>query len=259
MFTPDQYQLIDFGDGRRLERFGELRLDRPCPAVEDVVRADPEAWDDVDARFERSDGEEGRWSCRRELPECWSITHGPITLELRRTSVGHLGVFPEQAANWDWIAERLRGVGFSLHGSWVPRASCPCTGETPVAPGTGETPVAPGTGEMHPALAKCQWHPALARRQWHPALAKCQWHPALARRQWHPMMQALPRAVRSHDGRRRCSTCSPTPAGARWRRPRAGPRWSTSTPPETRSTGHAATRNFPAWPRCPSAGLPRMR
>jgi len=57
-------------------------------------------------------------------------------------------VFPEQAANWEWIAERLRGGGFSLHGSWVPRASCPCIGETPVAPGTGETPVAPGTGEM---------------------------------------------------------------------------------------------------------------
>ncbi|HUT09511.1 MAG TPA: class I SAM-dependent methyltransferase [Thermoguttaceae bacterium] len=107
MFTPDQYQLIDFGDGRRLERFAGLRLDRPCPAVEDVARADPDAWDEVDARFERGDGEEGRWSCRGELPECWSITHGPITLELRRTAFGHLGVFPEQAANWDWITERL--------------------------------------------------------------------------------------------------------------------------------------------------------
>jgi len=107
MFAPDQYELIDFGDGRRLERFAGLRLDRPCPAVEDVARADPEAWAEVDARFQRSDGEEGRWSYRDELPECWSITHGPITLELKRTVFGHLGVFPEQAANWDWITERL--------------------------------------------------------------------------------------------------------------------------------------------------------
>ena len=52
MFTPDQYQLLDFGEGRRLERFGEVTLDRPCPAAERITRADPAAWPLADARFD---------------------------------------------------------------------------------------------------------------------------------------------------------------------------------------------------------------
>ena len=110
MFTPDQYQLIDFGAGRRLECFGGLTIDRPCPAVEDFECNDPAAWRNADARFERGDGEEGKWTCNCELPETWTITHGPATFELKPTPVGQIGVFPEQAANWDWIAERLRSI-----------------------------------------------------------------------------------------------------------------------------------------------------
>ena len=53
MFETDQYRLIDFGEGRRLERFGPLVLDRPCPAAENAAKADPAAWDAADARFER--------------------------------------------------------------------------------------------------------------------------------------------------------------------------------------------------------------
>ena len=72
MFTPDQYQLLDFGEGRRLERFGEVTLDRPCPAAEQIARADPAAWPLADARFDRGEAPEGQWTCRRELPEQWT-------------------------------------------------------------------------------------------------------------------------------------------------------------------------------------------
>ena len=109
MFTTDQYELLDFGDGRRLERFGDVTLDRPCPAAEGLVRADPAAWQRADARFDRGDGQEGQWTCRRPLPETWTIAHGPLVLELKRTVFGHLGVFPEHAANWQWIAEQIGG------------------------------------------------------------------------------------------------------------------------------------------------------
>jgi 23S rRNA (cytosine1962-C5)-methyltransferase len=108
MFTPDQYQLLDFGDGRRLERFGQITLDRPCPAAEGVAQSDPVAWRQADARFDRSDGDEGRWTCRRKLPEQWEVRHGTMRLELKCTDFGHLGVFPEQADNWLWIAEQIR-------------------------------------------------------------------------------------------------------------------------------------------------------
>jgi 23S rRNA (cytosine1962-C5)-methyltransferase len=105
MFPSDQYQLLDFGDGRRLERFGPWRLDRPCPAAEGFAPAEPDAWLGPDGRFERTGRGEGRWS--GTLPRQWTIAHGRIVLELKPTEVGHLGVFPEQAANWDWIARQL--------------------------------------------------------------------------------------------------------------------------------------------------------
>ena len=110
MFESDEHQLLDFGDGRRLERFGSLVLDRPCLTAESTAKADPALWERADARFVRTEGKLGQWLSDRELPERWTITHGPLVFELKRTEFGHLGVFAEQADNWDWISERLRGV-----------------------------------------------------------------------------------------------------------------------------------------------------
>ena len=107
MFTPDQYQLLDFGHGRRLERFGPLRLDRPCPAVEELSKTDPSLWERVDARFVRIEKDQGQWESEGELPPRWTISHGQVSFELKRTEFGHLGLFPEQAANWDWIVRQL--------------------------------------------------------------------------------------------------------------------------------------------------------
>jgi 23S rRNA (cytosine1962-C5)-methyltransferase len=115
MFSADAYQLIDFGEGRRLERFGGLSLDRPCPTVEGVPKSNTAAWAAADARFERTTATEGKWIAARDLPERWTIAHGPIALELKRTEFGHLGVFPEQAANWDWIAAQVRAASRPLH------------------------------------------------------------------------------------------------------------------------------------------------
>ena len=107
MFSPDDYQLLDFGDGRRLERFGSIVLDRPCPAAEGLARVSPAAWDQADARFERTEGDEGRWIDRRPIAERWTVAHGAVQFELKRTEFGHVGLFPEQVANWDWIAQQL--------------------------------------------------------------------------------------------------------------------------------------------------------
>jgi len=111
MFLPDQYQLIDFGQGRRLEQFGPLRLDRPCPAVQCEPKQNPAAWPEADARFERTGENTGQWSANQELPERWTVRHGPLAFELKRTEFGHLGLFPEQAANWDWIARQVQAAG----------------------------------------------------------------------------------------------------------------------------------------------------
>ncbi|MFZ1935705.1 MAG: class I SAM-dependent methyltransferase [Thermoguttaceae bacterium] len=107
MFSCREYALLDFGDGRRLERFGEIVLDRPCPAAETFERAVPDSWAQADARFEGRDELRGKWIDRRELPERWVVAHGRMRFELKRTEFGHLGLFPEQAENWDWIVQLL--------------------------------------------------------------------------------------------------------------------------------------------------------
>jgi 23S rRNA (cytosine1962-C5)-methyltransferase len=97
-----------------LERFGPITLDRPCPAAEPFARAFPDAWRSADARFEGRNEEKGQWICRRELPERWTVACGPLQFELKRTDFGHLGLFPEQADNWAWIAEQVRKAGRPL-------------------------------------------------------------------------------------------------------------------------------------------------
>ncbi len=107
MFQPAQYELLDFGDGRRLERFGRLLLDRPCPAAESARPATAGLWSAADARFQRLDADQGRWVLRGEPPRQWTIAHGRLVFQLKRTDFGHVGLFPEQAENWSWIAEQV--------------------------------------------------------------------------------------------------------------------------------------------------------
>ncbi len=114
VFTREEYELIDFGEGRRLERFQGVLVDRPCPAAAGLSRCTPAAWDRTDLRYERDSGGEGRWSQPGRRPEGWSIRHGWMQLELRPTPLGQVGVFPEQAENWDWIERQLRRLGRSL-------------------------------------------------------------------------------------------------------------------------------------------------
>jgi 23S rRNA (cytosine1962-C5)-methyltransferase len=108
MFSPDQYQLFDFGDGRKLERFGELLLDRPSPAAEGARPRDPVGTWQSDARYERISADSAQWEGAASLPETWRVKHGASIFELKRTDFGHVGLFPEQADNWDWIAAQVQ-------------------------------------------------------------------------------------------------------------------------------------------------------
>ncbi len=107
MFAADQYQLLDFGAGRKLERFGAYVLDRYSPPAENVCKADADAWKTTHARYERTQGDEGQWKPADSLPATWTINHGELVFELQPTPFGHVGVFPEQAANWDWLAKQV--------------------------------------------------------------------------------------------------------------------------------------------------------
>lgn len=117
MRSWENYQLLDFGEGRKLERLGEFCLDRPAPAAVEVVRRQPEIWSAADARYERFSENRGQWSSGSKLPETWPMPCGAFCLQLKATPFGHVGVFPEQYANWRWIAKRIRqhqGATFRL-------------------------------------------------------------------------------------------------------------------------------------------------
>ena len=100
----NDYALLDSGNGRKLERFGKVTLDRPC-AQAVWAPAQPPLWKQADAFFTRKSGLE--WRGRDRLPESWNAQVNGIKLKLSTTDFGHLGVFPETRAMWDWITERL--------------------------------------------------------------------------------------------------------------------------------------------------------
>jgi 23S rRNA (cytosine1962-C5)-methyltransferase len=79
-----------------------------------VARAQPLRWAEAVARYERAQGEPGKWISREPLPDRWEISHGGMRLELRATEFGHVGVFPEQAENWDWLARQVKRAGKPL-------------------------------------------------------------------------------------------------------------------------------------------------
>lgn len=107
MFPRDQYELIDFGQGRKLERFGNYLLDRPAPVTDSLTRAKPAAWEQADGRFDRLDGQSGSWVWHRPPPDDWHARHDRVVLHLKPTAFGHIGLFPEQAACWDLIGKQL--------------------------------------------------------------------------------------------------------------------------------------------------------
>jgi 23S rRNA (cytosine1962-C5)-methyltransferase len=96
------YELIDAGDERRLERFGERVVDRPAPSAPWPRRAAVSDWAAADLRFERDTG----WTGPRTP---WSIVVDGVTLELRPTDTGQLGFFPEHALAWPWLRAALAG------------------------------------------------------------------------------------------------------------------------------------------------------
>jgi 23S rRNA (cytosine1962-C5)-methyltransferase len=102
------YELLDAGDGRRLERFGGLLVDRPAPMAEEA-RRDPSAWTDPDLRFDKYLGWSGPASGDDRQP--WIAEEGDLRFELAPTETGQVGLFPEQAANRAWIGDAIRRIG----------------------------------------------------------------------------------------------------------------------------------------------------
>ena len=102
------YRLLDAGNGEKLEAWGPYILRRPDPmAIWEKVH--PELWDRADAFYHRSSKGGGYWEFKKKLPEKWNVKYKDLTFKVSPTNFKHTGIFPEQAANWDFISEKLEG------------------------------------------------------------------------------------------------------------------------------------------------------
>ena len=104
------YELLDASDGERLERWGRYILRRPDPQIIWRGAQKHPAWKNADAVYKRSSQGGGGWT-RNRLQDRWEIGYGKLRFVLKPMGFKHTGLFPEQAANWDWFSEKIAGAG----------------------------------------------------------------------------------------------------------------------------------------------------
>ncbi len=103
------YEVIDTSKGQKLERWGKYILLRPDPQVLwDTPKKNP-AWKNLNAHYHRSKKGGGEWEFF-DLPEQWAIHYKDLTFHLKPFSFKHTGLFPEQAANWDWFSDLIKNA-----------------------------------------------------------------------------------------------------------------------------------------------------
>lgn len=106
----EDYELIDMGDGEKLERWKDVILRRPDPQVI-WPKANPALWDKADAVYHRSAHGGGSWEYNKKLPDKWVVEYGDLKFFVKTMSFKHTGLFPEQAVNWDYMMKAIKGAG----------------------------------------------------------------------------------------------------------------------------------------------------
>ena len=102
------FEVLDTGDGEKLERWGRFIVSRPDPQVI-WPKAKPELWQKAHAHYTRSERGGGSWQLLKQLPESWTVGYRELRFRIRPTGFKHMGLFPEQASNWDRMAELISG------------------------------------------------------------------------------------------------------------------------------------------------------
>ena len=103
------YEIIDCSEGEKLERWGKYILLRPDPQVLWSTPKKNENWNKLNGHYHRSNKGGGEWEFFN-LPQQWSIHYKDLTFHLKPFSFKHTGLFPEQAANWDWFSDLIRNT-----------------------------------------------------------------------------------------------------------------------------------------------------
>ena len=101
------YKIIDAGNKEKLETWKNVTLRRPDPQALWPIDFDSK-WKNIDAFYHRSNKGGGSWEFKNKLPEYWTINYKELTFKVSPTNFKHTGLFPEQAANWDYIIDKIK-------------------------------------------------------------------------------------------------------------------------------------------------------
>jgi 23S rRNA (cytosine1962-C5)-methyltransferase len=111
--ASSDYELIDSGNGEKLERYGKYILRRPDPQALWKKLLPESEWKDADATFFANENKKG-WKKSAEMPSEWQIAlpasqegFDDLKFNIKPTAFKHTGVFPEQKPNWDWVKEKI--------------------------------------------------------------------------------------------------------------------------------------------------------
>lgn len=101
------YECIDAGEGEKLERWGNIILRRPEPLAI-WKKSKSSYWHTYDAVYHRSETGGGYWEKKKEFKDSWTINYKDLKFKVSPTGFKHTGLFPEQAANWDYIINKIK-------------------------------------------------------------------------------------------------------------------------------------------------------
>lgn len=102
------FELLDLGAGDKLERWGNFVLQRPDPQVIWPEKGNEKLWQKADAIYHRSEAGGGKWEFKKQLPERWTVAYKNLKFYVKTMGFKHTGLFPEQAANWDFMMEKIK-------------------------------------------------------------------------------------------------------------------------------------------------------
>lgn len=105
------YEVIDTGGGEKLERWGDVILRRPDPQIIWPLEQETNEWRQVHGHYHRGSSGGGNWDMKKPIPERWTIGYENLKFHIKPTSFKHTGLFPEQAANWSWMMDKISNAG----------------------------------------------------------------------------------------------------------------------------------------------------
>lgn len=103
----NDYELLDSGDGEKLERFGDFIMSRPDPEILWNKSKDLSVWEKSDLKFIRT-GNKTKWIIKNRIPKSWNINFNKLNFIIKPTSFKHVGLFPEQMMNWSWMENLIK-------------------------------------------------------------------------------------------------------------------------------------------------------